>query len=191
MGWLWTALIHRRGSRPGEAASGARIEASDALGPEATAYFKAHRTGAELANLIGESLLVGVIGVGASVTVSRIRVEFLALEVRERGARALLRFGPTELHESSSGGSSREPQVEVRDDTGTKYAVGVIVRSRFRLGGEVDVYITPTPPASASRFGLAITQFVSQPSPPFPSPSPSLPAPLPGPWTFDVSLEDG
>jgi hypothetical protein len=157
------------------------------LGPEAVAFFAAQMRNLELSSLIALSPLVRVVPVGAAVANHGVTVELLALEIREAGVRAWLRFAPTD-QDSPDVVRPGHPVIEAHDRDGTNYEVGVELRARAGLAGEVEALLVPRPPAGIAELMLAVTRFVAPPFPPPPVPQPPFQRPIDGPWAFAIQL---
>lgn len=143
------------------------------------------------------SLLQRVIGVGAGRTVNGTTIELLALELRELGA-----FGSLRIEMPSRTGRQVAlftPEVVVRDDAGTRYAVNVQGSSGMHSGGASSMWlrhqfsIVPAISARASRLIILVGRIGNQLPYHLPTPEGSVdmlsePGWIEGPWTFEVPL---
>jgi len=118
-----------------------------------------------------------VIAIGQSVDAGGIRLELLALELREDGGLALLA-----AHSRPPVGQAGNFAVaHVRDDAGTEYvAAGQATGSSTPGTTRHEVLFAPTPPAAARLLTLTIERF----SDPFPGTATTIE----GPWSFDIEL---
>lgn len=175
-------------ARPNIGQGGLWVTPLSELGPEAVAFFEAQRRCLELRGLVARSPLVRVVAVGSAVATAGVTVELLALEIREAGARAMLRFAPTQPDDPRDDVRPGHPEVEVSDDARTAYEVGVEIRGRIGRGGEAEVFVVPRPPPGVSGIILSVTRFVVLPSPPPPVPQPPFSGPIEGLWEFAVPV---
>jgi hypothetical protein len=118
-----------------------------------------------------------VIAIGQSVEAGGIRLELLALELREDGGLALLA-----AHSRPPVGQAGNFTVaHVRDDAGTEYvAAGQSTGSSTPGTTRHEVLFAPTPPAAARLLTLTIERF----SDPFPGTTTTIE----GPWSFEIAL---
>ncbi len=173
--------LHLRPLRPTAGLRRARIQpSSDELEQMLRAY--------DLLSLIARSPLSRVIGVGAAQTSDGTTVEFISVELREAGARGLVRvhsskgYGPPRILPDRRLGEPAPPSMQ--DDLGTEYAVGW---SSWGGGGGGDDYseftgefwFVPVPPVAAGRLAVSIPQL---------DPSGGAPEQEGPPWLFDVPL---
>lgn len=118
-----------------------------------------------------------VIAIGQSVEAGGIRLELLALELRDDGGLALLA-----AHSRPPVGQAGSFAVaHVRDDAGTEYvAAGQATGSSTPGTTRHEILFAPTPPAATRVLTLTIERF----SDPFPGTTTTIE----GPWSFEIDL---
>lgn len=123
------------------------------------------------------SRLRRVVAIGQSDEAGGIRLELLALELRDDGGLALLA-----AHSRPPVGQAGNFAVaHVRDDAGTAYvAAGQATGSSTPGTTRHEVLFAPTPPAAARVLTLTIERF----SDPFPGTTTTIE----GPWSFEIAL---
>jgi hypothetical protein len=117
-----------------------------------------------------------VIPIGQVVEASEVRVELIAMEVREAGAYVYWKAVSTE--ERLLGAI----QAEVSDDRGTVYTTHT---GEYGGGGSVwkgQFIVKPAPPLETRSLRIAISGFAEFATTPFP---PTLQAPVKGVWDFE------
>jgi hypothetical protein len=118
-----------------------------------------------------------VIAIGRSVEAGGIRLELMALELREDGGLALL----AAHSRPPTGQAGHFAMAHVRDDAGTEYvAAGQATGSSAADTMRHEVLFAPTPPAAARVLTLTIERFGD----PFPGGG----SPIEGPWSFQIDL---
>ncbi|MDP2350019.1 MAG: hypothetical protein Q8M74_02560 [Chloroflexota bacterium] len=149
------------------------------------------RRSVSLFGAIPGSPLRRVIGVGASASTDDLTVELIAIELRDAGGRGLLRF---RSQIGRMGGSQYamvgEPEVDVTDDVGTYYEVGLGGWSGSQDGGDAEFTFAPRPPDDARRLSIVVERFRESRLPPGHELS-GPPDGIVGPWKFTVEIAEG
>lgn len=118
-----------------------------------------------------------VMAIGKSVEAGGIRLELVALELREDGGLALL----AAHSRPPVGQAGHFASARVRDDAGTEYvAAGQATGSSTPETTRHEVLFAPAPPAAARLLTLTIERF----SDPFPGTTTTIE----GPWSFEIAL---
>jgi hypothetical protein len=118
-----------------------------------------------------------VIAVGASVETGGVRLELVAIELREDGGLATL-----VVHTRPPiGPAGHFAEVRVSDDANTAYvAAGQGIGGPTPTTTRHEVRFAPTPPEAAAVLAITIDRFID----PFLSGA----LPIEGPWTFEIGL---
>ena len=125
---------------------------------------------------VDASPLERVVALGGTSEARGVRVELIAVELRQDGGIAML------------AARARPPawighfvEVSVSDDAGTPYAAAGQGSGSSSPGvGRIELRFAPAPPPGARRLTLRVGAFIE----PFPGPARRLP----GPWSFEVGL---
>jgi hypothetical protein len=131
------------------------------------------------------SPLVRVVGIGESVETEGVTVDFLALELRQKGGVITLRAtgGPV----AKDRGALLWPKLTVADDVGTEFVVVPGGAGGGEGSMQYDLRFAPSPPAAARIIELAILSF-SPTEMPFGSAAEPDAAGTPAPWHVTVDL---
>jgi hypothetical protein len=126
---------------------------------------------------VDASALRRVIAGGTSVAAAGVRVELVALEIREDGGVATV----VAYTRPPVGQVGSFVAVSVTDDAGTGYAAGGQGSGGGNVGNSrYDIRFAPTPPVDARSLTILIDSFLS----PFPGPT----VQLDGPWELRIEL---
>ncbi len=165
------------------------LRVGSALGPAAADWIRRQRALVEVRDAVASSPLVRVVAIAATAVANGLAVECLALEIRELGAIAWLRFRPSDKEDTSL--RPGNPVVVVVDNADTSYDVGAIMLTGHRRGGEFEIVFTPRPPDDVGELRLGVGRFVAPPSMPVPEATPKYSRSIKGPWTFTLTMGVG
>lgn len=144
--------------------------------PDQVAIHRHHQESMRVAG-VDAGLLRRVIPVAAAVQVGGVRVELIAVEIREDGGIATL----VTHTRPPIGQVGHIVTVSVADDAGTEYAASGQGAGGGNAGvARHDVRFAPAPPAGARVLTLRVDAFVD--------PFAGLATPLEGPWEFRIEL---
>jgi hypothetical protein len=131
-----------------------------------------------LAAAVEMTALHRVVAVGQVTEIAAIRVELIALELRERGGVAI-----AVAHTEPPDGRSLGPfaRISVLDDVGTSYAAGSDTHGGSPFATRLSIRFAPAPPEAAGELTIRVEEFVN----PFPGPARRQ---VVGPWVFVVPL---
>jgi hypothetical protein len=119
-----------------------------------------------------------IVAVGQMTEVEAVRIELIALELREEGGVAI-----AVVHTKPPDGRSLGPfaRISILDDVGTSYAAGSDGSGGSQFATRLTIRFAPAPPDAAGQLTIRIEEFVN----PFPGPARQQ---VVGPWVFVIPL---
>lgn len=172
--WIGALLAMNPRTRGGSTYAVLDSRSSTQPDPE---FLQRHHQGWTRVAGVEASALRHVIPVGSRVETGGVRVELVAVELREHGGIATV----AAYTRPPIGQPGHFVMASVADDAGTEYAVAGQGSGGGNLGtARYDLRFAPAPPSSAHALTIRIDSFVA----PFPGPADQLD----GPWEFRIEL---